>query len=64
MRNAERRRVNVLKIKVIEKFGGSDTNGSSYECRAGMGCELATRVDQRVLKWFEVEGGYGVYHQG
>ena len=42
---------------MFEKFGWTVTNGSSYSneevrTRAGIERELASRADQRVLRWF------------
>ena len=56
MRSAERQKVNVLEMKCLKSLVGasrmdSDRN-EEVPRRAGIGRELASRVDQRVLKWF------------
>ena len=56
MRSAERRKVNVLEIKCLRSLVGvSRIDGVRNEevlRRAGMERELASRADQRVLRWF------------
>ena len=56
MRNAERRKVNVLKMKCLRSLVGvSRMDGVKNEevrRRPGIERELASRADQRVLRWF------------
>ena len=56
MRSAERRKVNVLEMKCLRSLVGvSRMNRVSNEevsRRAGIERELASRADQRVLRWF------------
>ena len=56
MRSAERREVNVLEMKCLRSLvwvSRMDRVRNEEVCRrAGIGRELATRVDQRVLRWF------------
>ena len=56
MRSAERRKVNVLEMKCLRSLVGvSRTDGVRDEevrRRAGIEWELASRADQRVLRWF------------
>ena len=56
MRSAERRKVNVLEMKCLRSLVGvSRMAGVRNEdvCRrAGIRSELASRADQRVLRWF------------
>ena len=56
MRSAERRKVNVLEMKCLRSLVGvSRMDGVRNEAvrkRAGMEMELASRADQRVLRWF------------
>ena len=56
MRSAERKKVNVLDIKCLRNLGGvSGMDGVRNEevrRRAGIEKELASRADQRVLRWF------------
>ena len=55
-RSAERRKVNVLEIMSLRTLVGVSridrVTNEEVRGRAGMGRELASRVDQRVLRWF------------
>ena len=56
MRSAERRKVNVLEMKCLRSLVGVsrlDRVRNEEVCRrAGIERELASRADQRVLRWF------------
>ena len=56
MRSAERRKVNVLEMKCLRSLVGvsrMDRVRNEEVCRrAGIERELASRADQRVLRWF------------
>ena len=56
MRSAERRKVNVLKMKCLRNLIGvsqMDRVRNKKACRrAGIETELASRADQRVFRWF------------
>ena len=56
MRSAERRKVNVLEMKCLRSLVGVSriNRGRNEEVRrrAGIERELASRTDQRVLRWF------------
>ena len=56
MRSAERRKVNVLERKCLRSLVGvsrMDRVKNEEVCRrAGIEMELASRADQRVLRWF------------
>ena len=56
MRNAERRKVNVLEMKYLRSLVGVSRMdrvcNEEVRRRAGIEMELASRADQRVLKWF------------
>ena len=56
MRSAERRKVNVLEMKCLRSFVGVSrmdrVRNEEVRRRAGIGMELASRADQRVLRWF------------
>ena len=56
MRNAERRKVNVLEMKCLRSLVGVSridrVRNEEVRMRAGIERELASRADQRVLKWF------------
>ena len=56
MRSAERRKVNVLEMKCLRSLVGVSrmdrVRNEEVRRRAGMQNELASRVDQRVLRWF------------
>ena len=56
MRSAERRKVNVLEVKCLRSLVGVSRIDSvrNYEVRrrAEIERELASRADQRVLRWF------------
>ena len=56
MRNAERRKVNVLEMECLRSLVGLSpmdrVRNEEVRRRAGIGRELASRADQRVLRWF------------
>ena len=56
MRSAERRKVNALEMKCLRSLVGvsrMDTvRNEEVSRRAGIDRELASRADQRVLRWF------------
>ena len=56
MRSAERRKVNVLEMKCLGSLVGvfqmDRVNNEEVRRRAGIERELASRADQRVLRWF------------
>ena len=56
MRNAERRKVNVLEMKCLRSLVGVSrmdrVRNEEVRRRAGIERELASRIDQRVLRWF------------
>ena len=56
MRSAERRIVNVLEMKCLRSLVGvsrmDKVRNEEVRRRAGIERELASRADQRVLKWF------------
>ena len=56
MRSAERRKVNVLEMKCLRSLVGVSrmdrVRNEEVRRRAGIERELATRADQRVLRWF------------
>ena len=56
MRSAERRKVNVLETKCLRSLVGVSgmdrVRNEEVRRRAGIGMELASRADQRVLRWF------------
>ena len=56
MRSAERRKVNVLEMKCLKSLVGVSrmdrVRNEEVHRRAGIERELATRADQRVLRWF------------
>ena len=56
MRSAERRKVNVLEIKCLRSLVGvprmDRVRNEEVHRRAGIERELASRSDQRVLRWF------------
>ena len=56
MRSAERRKVNVLEIKSVRSLVGVSrmdrVRNEEVRRRAGIERELASRADQRVLRWF------------
>ena len=55
MRNAERRKVNVLEMKCLRSLVGVSrmdrVRNEEVSWRAGIERELASRADQRVLRW-------------
>ena len=56
MRSAERRKVNVLEMKCLRSLVGVSrmdrVRNEDVRRRAGIKRELASRADQRVLRWF------------
>ena len=56
MRSAERRKVNVLEMKCLRSLVGVSrmdrVGNEEVRRRAGIERELASRADQRVLRWF------------
>ena len=56
MRSAERRKVNVLEMKCLRSLVGVSrmdrVRNEEVRRRAGIEWELASRADQRVLRWF------------
>ena len=56
MRNAERRKVNVLKMKCFRNLVGESrkdrVRNEEVRRRAGIEMELSSRADQGVLRWF------------
>ena len=56
MRSAERRKVNVLQMKCLRSLVGVSrmdrVSNEEVRRRAGIEIELASRADQRVLRWF------------
>ena len=56
MRSAERRKVNILEMKCLRNLVGVSrmdrVRNEEVHRRAGKERELASRVDQRVLRWF------------
>ena len=56
MRSAERRKVNVLKMKCLRSLVGASrmdrVRNEEVRRRAGIERELASRAHQRVLRWF------------
>ena len=56
MRSAERRKVNVLEMKCLKSLVGVSrmdrVKNGKVRRRAGIERELASRADQRVLRWF------------
>ena len=56
MRSAERRKVNVLEMKCLRNLVGVSrmdrVRNEEVRRRAGTEMELASRADQRVLRWF------------
>ena len=56
MRNAERRKVNVLEMKCLRSLVGVSrmdrVRNEEVRMRAGIEREIASRADQRVLRWF------------
>ena len=60
MRSAERRKVNVLEMKCLRSLVGvsrmDSVRNEEVRRRAGIERELASRADQRVLRWFGHNG--------
>ena len=56
MRSAERRKVNVLEMKCLRSFIGVSrmyrVSNEDVPRRAGIKVELASRADQRAVRWF------------
>ena len=56
MRSVERRKVNVLEMKCVRSLVGvsrmDSVRNEEVRRRAGIGRELASRVDRGVLRWF------------
>ena len=56
MRSAERRKVNVLEMKCLRSLVGVSrmdrVRNEEVRRKAGIERELASRADQRVLRWF------------
>ena len=56
MRSSERRKVNVLEMKCLRSLVGvsrmNRVRNEEVRRRAGIERELASRADQRVLRWF------------
>ena len=56
MRSAERRKVNVLEMKCLGSLVGVSRmdriRNEEVHKRAGIERELASRADQRILRWF------------
>ena len=56
MRSAERKKVNVLEMKYLRSLIGVSrmdrVRNEEMSRRAGIERELASRADQRVLRWF------------
>ena len=56
MRSAERRKVNVLEMKYLRSLVGvsrmDKVRHEEVRRRAGIEKKLASRADQRVLRWF------------
>ena len=56
MRSAERRKVNVLEMKCLRSLGAVSrmdrVRNEEVRRRAGIEMELASRANQRVLRWF------------
>ena len=56
MRSAERRKANVLEMKCLRSLVGvsrmDGVRNEAVRMRAGIERELASRADQRVLRWF------------
>ena len=56
IRNAERRKVNVLEMMCLRSLVGvsrmDGVRNEEVRKRAGIARELASRADQRVLRWF------------
>ena len=57
MGSAERRKVNVLEMKCLRRLVGVSrmdrVRNEEVRRRVGIERELASRADQRVLRWFE-----------
>ena len=63
MRSAERRKVNVLEMKCLRSSVGMSrmdlVRNEEMRRRAGIERKLASRADQRVLRWFFARGEKG-----
>ena len=68
MRSAERRKVNVLEMKCLRSLVGVSrmdrVRNEEVRKRAGIGRELASGADQRVLRWFGHVERMDEYHMG
>ena len=68
MRSAERRKVNVLEMKCLRSLVGvtrmDRVRNEEVRMRAGIERELASRADQRVLRWFGHVERMGDYRMG
>ena len=57
MRSAERRKLNVLEVKCLRSLVGVSqmdrVKNAEVRMRAGIEMVLASRADQRVLRWFK-----------
>ena len=66
MRSAERRKVNVLEMKCLRSLVGVSrmdrVRNEEVSRRAGIGMELVSRADQRVLIWFGLVERMDDYH--
>ena len=63
MRSGERRKVNVLEMKCLRSLVGVDrVRNEEVRRRVGIERELASRADQRVLRWFAHVKRMGMYH--
>ena len=65
MRSAERIKVNVIEMKCLRSWVGVSgmdrVMNEEVHRRSGIERELAIRVDQKVLRWFEHVEGMGKY---
>ena len=65
MRSAERRKVNVLEMKYLRSLVGVSRmdriRNEEVRRRGGIERELASRADQRVLRWFRKVERMDVY---
>ena len=64
MRSAERRKVNVLEMKCLKSLVGVSrmdiVKNEEVRRRAGIERELASRADQRVLRWFPSQENFSL----
>ena len=65
MRSAERRKLNVLEMKCLSSLVGVSridrVKDEELRRRAGIERELASRADQRVLRWFRYVERLGMW---